>query len=105
MDFGLAGERNPGWTGVWVRHPQSGQLLKIASIGVAVKSWVTYHGIGLNVSTDLGYFRQINPCGLEAQVMTRLVDLLDTPPTMDVVKIHLHATCQKVFVQEKANPP
>lgn len=73
--LGLQGERNPGWTGVWVREPGTGRLLKIASIGVAVKSWVTYHGLAFNVSTDLTDFRQINPCGLDSTLMTSLAAL------------------------------
>ncbi len=93
-DFGLEGARNPGWTGAWVKSPQSGQLLKIASIGVAVKKWVTYHGIALNVNTNLAHFRQINPCGLESQVMTSMQALLNQPVDMDRIKISLikHST-------------
>ncbi len=77
-EFGLQGMRNSGWTGVWVVDA-TGDLKKIASIGVAVKQWVTYHGVALNVSTDLRYFRQINPCGLESQVMTTMEQLLSSP--------------------------
>jgi lipoyl(octanoyl) transferase len=67
--YDLEGRRNPGWTGVWVGDH------KIASIGVAVRKWVTYHGFALNVSTDLSYFQRINPCGLPATVMTSLAVL------------------------------
>ncbi len=84
--FDLKGEHNPGWTGVWVREPKSGQLLKIASIGVAVKQWVTYHGLALNVCTDLSAFRQINPCGLESGVMTSIQQLLPQAIAMQQVK-------------------
>ncbi len=64
--FGVEGRRNPGWTGVWVGDQ------KIASIGVAVRKWVTYHGFALNVTTDLSHFQSINPCGLSSSVMTSL---------------------------------
>src|SRR5690242_7553285 len=57
-DFGLAGERVPGMTGVWVDGS------KIAAIGVHISRWVTSHGFALNVSTDLSYFQYIVPCGL-----------------------------------------
>jgi lipoyl(octanoyl) transferase len=57
-DFGLAGERVPGMTGVWVDGA------KIAAIGVHISRWVTSHGFALNVSTDLSYFQYIVPCGL-----------------------------------------
>ena len=62
--LGIAAERRPGLTGVWVEER------KIASIGVHVKQWITYHGFALNVSTDLSYFRLIVPCGISGVVMT-----------------------------------
>jgi lipoate-protein ligase B len=85
-EFGLEGTRNPGWTGVWIQPAPERPLQKIASIGVAVKKWVTYHGIALNVSTNLAHFRQINPCGLESQVMTSMAQCLDRP--VDLVDVH-----------------
>ena len=58
----------PGLTGVWTRGR------KIASIGIHVKQWVTYHGFALNVHTDLSYFDLIVPCGIRDVIMTS-VDL------------------------------
>lgn len=58
-------------TGVWV----AGQ--KIASIGIAVKNWISFHGAAVNLNTDLTEFEQINPCGLEADVMTSAEKLLN----------------------------
>ena len=55
---------NPGYTGVWTNGR------KIASIGVHVKQWVTWHGFALNVSTDLKQFERIVPCGIEGVEMT-----------------------------------
>ncbi|UCF41637.1 MAG: lipoyl(octanoyl) transferase LipB, partial [Gemmatimonadota bacterium] len=63
-DFGIAGGRTEGFTGVWT----GGR--KIASIGIHVKQWVTWHGFALNVTTDLSYFDLIVPCGIEGVVMT-----------------------------------
>jgi lipoyl(octanoyl) transferase len=57
-DFGIAGERVPPMTGVWVAGA------KIAAIGVHISRWVTSHGFALNVTTDLSYFQYIVPCGL-----------------------------------------
>ena len=62
--FGIAGERNPGYTGVWT----AGR--KIASIGVHAKQWVTWHGFALNVTTELSPFDLIIPCGIPGVVMT-----------------------------------
>src|SRR4051812_47531426 len=62
--FDIPGERNAGYTGVWTQNR------KIASIGVHARDWVTWHGFALNVSTDLGYFDLIVPCGIPAVTMT-----------------------------------
>ena len=67
--WGLAGEHHPLHTGVWV------QGRKIASIGIAVRQWISYHGLALNVSTDLRYFGAIHPCGLSPEVMTSMEQL------------------------------
>jgi lipoyl(octanoyl) transferase len=87
-DFGVTGTRNPGWTGVWTGDGTggAGDLRKLASIGVAVKRWVTMHGFALNVSTDLARFTAINPCGLEANVMGSLSSVLGKPVDMAAVK-------------------
>jgi lipoate-protein ligase B len=61
---GVRAERNPGKTGVWTNGR------KIASIGIHVKQWVTFHGFALNVSTDLRLFDLIVPCGLHGVTMT-----------------------------------
>jgi lipoyl(octanoyl) transferase len=62
--LGIPAERNPGFTGVWTRGR------KIASIGIHVKQWVTWHGFALNVTTDLTHFARIVPCGIPDVVMT-----------------------------------
>jgi lipoate-protein ligase B len=80
--FGIPGERKDGWTGVWT----GGGVRKLASIGVAVKRWVTLHGFALNVSTDLARFAAINPCGLEATTMGSMQSVLGRPVSFDEVK-------------------
>ena len=61
-------------TGVWVGER------KIASIGIAVRRWVTWHGLALNFVNDLSLFRLISPCGFQPEVMTRLQDFKDLGP-------------------------
>ena len=94
-DFGITGDRNPGWTGVWTGEP--GARRKLASIGVAVKRWVTMHGFALNVSTDLARFAAINPCGLEATVMASVASVLGRPVEMEAVKDRARAHFSEVF--------
>jgi lipoyl(octanoyl) transferase len=65
-EFGLDADRRTGLTGIWI-----GQQ-KIASIGVGIRRWVTYHGFALNVSTDLSFFDSIVPCGIEGCQMTSI---------------------------------
>lgn len=79
-EFGLTARRNPGWTGAWIGER------KIASIGIAVRKWVTMHGFALNVATDLSRFAAINPCGLDATVMTSLARELERDVTLDEAK-------------------
>ena len=64
--LGIPAGRNPGYTGVWTR----GGSRKIASIGIHVKQWVTWHGFALNVTTDLSQFGRIVPCGIPGVEMT-----------------------------------
>lgn len=74
-DFRIEAESIPGKTGVWVlKSLKTGGPRKIASLGIAVKDWVTYHGLALNVSCELGAFSQISPCGFPADVMTSMTD-------------------------------
>jgi lipoate-protein ligase B len=70
----VAGTRRPGLTGVWI------QGKKVCSIGVAVRRWVTWHGLALNLTADLGAFRAFRPCGLDPGVMTNVAEHVETPP-------------------------
>ena len=98
-DFGIPAGRNPGWTGAWTA-PAPGDGLpprKLASIGVAVKRWVTLHGFALNVSTDLARFAAINPCGLDAAVMGSISSVLGRAVAMDEVKARVRHHVSDVF--------
>jgi len=66
-EYGVTGQHVPGRRGVWVDGRR-----KIASVGVAVEGWVTFHGVALNVDVDLAPFERFHPCGFDGPVMTSL---------------------------------
>jgi len=78
-------------TGVWVRDK------KIASIGIAVKRWVSYHGFGLNLSTDLRYFEAVHPCGFTGDVMTSVERELQSDADMRTLTSNIKRTLAKKF--------
>ncbi len=78
--FGVEGERVEGHPGIWVKGK------KLASIGVAVTEWVTYHGFALNVNTNLSYFELIRPCGLDPSTMTSMQKITGRILPFDDVK-------------------
>jgi lipoyl(octanoyl) transferase len=90
-DFGIEGTRREGLTGVWV-GPR-----KIASIGVAVRRWVSYHGFALNVKTDAAAFARIRPCGLDPSVMTSMTAEAGREVCMADVKARVAARFAEVF--------
>jgi len=69
-DFGMEGKKDPLSRGVWVNGE------KIASLGVTIKRWVSFHGLALNYETDLNYFDLIHPCGLVGKKMTSMEKIL-----------------------------
>lgn len=78
-DFGVSGARIEGLTGVWTMGK------KIASIGIGVRRWVTYHGFALNVDTDLSYFRRIHLCGLKGREATSIAEVTGRKVPMEAV--------------------
>ena len=91
--FGILGQRHPAQTGVWVKHK------KIASIGIGVRRWITYHGLAINVNTDLSLFSLIRPCGLDVQ-MTSMAQEKMAPVEMAEVKEALKKHMKRVFEHE-----
>jgi lipoyl(octanoyl) transferase len=85
--FDIASTRRPGLPGVWVSFAKGGveQFHKIASLGIRVKKWITYHGFALNVNNSLVGFGGIVPCGIQDVFMTSMLraGLND----VDIVKI------------------
>ncbi len=79
--FGLTGEQVPGRSGVWLGNR------KICAMGIAVKRWVTYHGLAFNVHDDLSLFELITPCGLPDATVTSLHrEMGSDSVTMETVK-------------------
>ena len=78
--YAIRGQRIKEKTGIWVGKA------KIASIGVAARDWVTYHGISINVNIDLRYFSMIHPCGMKGIEVTSLGVLLSRNVAMREVK-------------------
>lgn len=89
-------EGEPSLTGVWVN--ENGRDLKIASIGIAVKKWITYHGLALNVSYDPLAFTGINPCGFSSEVMTSMEQTLGKT----VARQQVQATLARFLEQKLA---
>jgi lipoyl(octanoyl) transferase len=94
--FGLAGKRIAGRTGVWV----AGE--KVASIGVGVRRWVSWHGFALNVSADLSGFAAIVPCGLSGVRMTSLERLLERTVPLPQVEEEIISSFAKIFLSQHA---
>ncbi|MGH6865193.1 MAG: lipoyl(octanoyl) transferase LipB [Methyloceanibacter sp.] len=88
--LGVAGERRPGAVGIFTRGA------KIASIGVRVRRWVTFHGVSLNVDPDLEHFSGIVPCGLIDTPVTSLA-ALGAETDMTRVDEALRAAFEDVF--------
>ncbi len=75
---GVEGVRDARNTGCWVAGPDA-VVKKVGSVGIACRRWVTWHGLALNVDTDLAGFRRVNPCGFDASVMTSLAEAAGRP--------------------------
>ncbi|MEW6411542.1 MAG: lipoyl(octanoyl) transferase LipB [Candidatus Zixiibacteriota bacterium] len=70
IEYGIEAKKGEEYTGVWVGEK------KIASLGVAVRSWISFHGAAINLNVDLNEFTAINPCGLAPEIMTSAKNLL-----------------------------
>jgi len=95
-DYGIAGERSPGETGVWV-EAGTPRARKICAIGVRTSRWVTMHGFALNVLTDLRYFDYIIPCGIRNKGVTSMEKELGFRPNIEEVKANILEKFARVF--------
>lgn len=90
-DFDIPADRREGHPGIWVDGK------KIASIGVAVREGVTFHGFALNIDPDMNYFGLIEPCGLRPDMMTSMALSLGREITIEKVRPVLLSKFQEVF--------
>jgi lipoyl(octanoyl) transferase len=90
-DYGFKGKRIEGLTGVWVNDQ------KICAMGIRCSRWVTMHGFALNVNTDLKYFNNIVPCGIQDKEVTSLSKLMNKNIDLEEVKRKIVFHFENVF--------
>lgn len=95
-EYGIRGERYEGYTGVWI-DASLPEARKICAMGVKCSRWVTMHGIGFNVNSDLSYFSHIVPCGIDDKAVTSIQRELGRPVDMEEVKLILKTKMAEQF--------
>jgi lipoyl(octanoyl) transferase len=96
-EYGIAGGRSAGETGVWLDPEDPTRARKICAMGVRCSRWVTMHGLAFNINTDLGYFGNIVPCGIPDKKVTSLSEELGEQVPIDQVKSKLLTHFLTVF--------
>ena len=104
-EYEIESSRYPGYTGVWLDVDNEEKARKICAIGVRVSRWVTMHGFAFNVNSNLEYFDQIVPCGIEDKAVTsmqnELGELLDINEVKNKVKVNLANVFDFDYVNEE----
>jgi lipoyl(octanoyl) transferase len=95
-EYGLKGGRIEGLTGVWLDADNPAKARKICAMGVHTSRWVTMHGFGLNIHTDMSYFNYIVPCGIEDKSVTSMEKELG-PVNKEEVKLIVREKFAQVF--------
>ena len=96
-DYSIVAGRIEGLTGVWIDFEKQALARKICALGVKSSRWVTMHGFALNVSTDLDYFGNIIPCGIDDKAVTSMQKELGRPVEMEEVETKLLAHIAQLF--------
>jgi len=97
--FGITAGRYPGYTGVWL-DADNEKARKICAMGVRCSRWITMHGFALNVDPDLGYFKNIIPCGINDKDVTSIKRELGHEVNMEEVKQILLGNIVSLFEME-----
>lgn len=84
--YGIHAGRSGGETGVWIDAEKKGKERKICAMGVRCSRWITMHGFALNVNTDLRYFNNIVPCGIQNKKVTSMKEELGRELDLEEVK-------------------
>lgn len=95
-EYGIIGGRIDGFTGVWLDADKA-NARKICALGVRSSRWVTMHGFALNVNTNLDYFNNIVPCGIENKAVATMDRELGEKINMEEVKERLKANLASLF--------
>ena len=95
-DYGIAGKRLDGFTGVWIDADKDSPR-KICAIGVKCSRWVTMHGIGFNINSNLDYFKHIVPCGIEDKSVTSLQRETNKKIDMEELKLRFKKKFKILF--------
>ena len=95
--FGVRSGRRKGFPGLWIGEK------KIASIGVQIKKWVTFHGMAINLNNDLCIFDFIVPCGLDGVEMTSVLTQTGQHVDMQAAKKRLAELCRMQWTKRMVN--
>lgn len=95
-EYGINSGRVQGLTGVWL-DGETHQARKVCALGVKSSRWVTMHGIGFNVNTNLDYFNYIVPCGIEDKQVTSVSKELNKKVDFQEIKNKLKINLANLF--------
>lgn len=98
-DYGIKSGRYEGYTGVWL-DADNERARKICALGVRCSRWVTMHGLAFNVNTDLSYFKNIVPCGIDDKDVTSMERELGFKSDIEEVKQILKRHIGELFGME-----
>jgi len=101
--YGLKGEREKGYTGVWIKNSHNNEMRKICAIGVHLSRWVTMHGFAFNINPQLDHFKNIIPCGIvdgSKSVTSLSLELGENVSLIEVKKL-LIQQFQEIFEIDK----